>query len=181
VGKTTVSEILAERVGGEHVDLSELAERRGLITGVDSERETSIVDLKRMKGLISSMTGSSGSPLIIDGHYAVDVVPPEAVRLVFVLRRAPWVLKVELEARGYPPSKVRENVEAELLGVCLADAMGSNEPGKVCEIDTTGRPPEETAGEILSVMEGTSGCLRGQIDWMASPEVEGLLEELDCT
>ncbi len=181
VGKTAVSEILAERVGGAHIDLTELAIGRGFLTGVDEERDTSVVDLERIKGFISSEIESSDRPLIIEGHFATDVVSPQSVSIVFVLRRAPWLLKEELEARGYTPIKVKENVEAELLGVCLADAMGSNEPEKVCEIDTTGRPPEETAGEILSVMEGNRGCLRGQIDWMASPEVEGLLEELDCT
>ena len=176
VGKTTVAGMLAERLGGTPIDLSRLAEREDLITGWDEERKTAIADLDRLRDRLLEIQASSGGPLIVEGHLAADVVPPEAASFVFVLRRAPWRLKEELEARGYEPGKVRENVEAELLDVCLAEAVEAYGPSRVCEIDTTDRTPEEVVEEVLSIINGDGVCRSGRIDWLGCTEAEGLLE-----
>lgn len=176
VGKTTVAEMLAERLGGTHIDLSNLAQTEGLVTGWDEERGTAVADLRGVRGRLMEIHGSSEEPLIIEGHFAADIVPPEAASFIFVLRRAPWRLREELEARGYTPEKVRENVEAELLDVCLVEALEAHGPERVCEIDTTNWTPEEIVKEILSVINGASACRYGRIDWLGCPESEGLLE-----
>ena len=182
VGKTTVARILAERLSGTHIDLSDLAERGGLITGWDEERGTAVADLDGMRDWLAQIRDSSKEPLIIGGHFAADVVPSEVASFVFVLRRAPWRLKEELEARGYGEEKVRENVEVELLDICLVEALGAYGPERVCEIDTTNRMPGEVVEEILSIISGDSICRRGYIDWLGCAESERLLEELRaCT
>ena len=176
VGKTTVADRLAEGLGGVHIDLSNLAERENLITGWDEERGTAIVDLNGMRERLMQIHDSPKGPLIVEGHFAPDIVPSEVASFIFVLRRAPWRLKEELEARGYGREKVRENVEAELLGVCLVEAIEAYGPERICEIDTTGRTPEEIAEEILSIIDG-GACDRGRIDWLGCAESERLLED----
>jgi len=177
VGKSTVAEMLTEQLSGVHIDLSELAERMGLITGWDEERGTAIADLNGLRRRLKLIHDASEKPLIVEGHFAAEIVPSEAASFIFVLRRAPWRLKEELEARGYGEGKVRENVEAELLDVCLIEAIEAYGDERICEIDTTGRTREDVVEEILAVTKGDAACRRGQIDWLGRPESERLLED----
>lgn len=179
VGKTTVSRLLAENMGSQLVNVSHLAERESLTTGSDSLRETSIVDLDRMRETLSTIVKESKGPVIVEGHFAHDVVPSREVSHAFVLRRAPWRLREELEARGYPKEKVWENVEAELVDVCLVEAVKALGSERVCEIDTTDRPPMEVVEEIASVIRGMTPCAHSKVDWLDRDETKKMLEGRD--
>lgn len=182
VGKTTIARMLSERMGGVHIDLSNLPNSEGIITDFDKRRETSIVDLEGMRAWLTPILEDGEEPLILDGHFAADVVPPPAVSYAFVLRRAPWKLKDELGARGYSEEKVMENVEAELLDVCLVEAIEALGSERVCEIDTTGRTSEEAADEAIHIIQGVRPCHHGHIDWLGHAESRELLEEMGrCT
>lgn len=178
VGKSTVSRMLAERLGGSHIDLSDLAERMGLITGWDEDRVTAMADLEGVRQRLTRIHDASEEPLVVEGHFAADVVPSEAASFIFVLRRAPWVLKEELEARGYGKGKVEENVEAELLDVCLVDAIEAYRPDRICEVDTTGQTLEDVVKEILRIVKGDAECCHGQIDWLGHAKSKRLLEDM---
>ena len=177
VGKTTVARLLAGLIRGSHVDLSAFSSERGLITGRDVERDTSIVDLAETRERLRDVIEASDAPLVIEGHFASEVIARDAPAFVFVLRRAPWVLKKELQDRGYGDLKVRENVEAELIGVCLADALEAFGEDKVCEIDTTNRTVEDVVREILSIIKGEGKCSKGTVDWLELKDPNWLLGE----
>jgi adenylate kinase len=175
VGKTTVAELLADRMRGAYINLSDLAENEGLITGFDEIRGTTIVDLEGMKKRLAQIIDAGSGAMIFDGHYATDVISREVDSLAFVLRRAPWNLREELAARGYPEEKVRENVEAELLDVCLVEAIEVLGAERVCEVDTTGKTPQEVVDEVMSTIRGSKPCRRGIVDWLGHPESRELL------
>ncbi|RLI32318.1 hypothetical protein DRO66_11510 [Candidatus Bathyarchaeota archaeon] len=176
VGKSTVASAVAERLGCPVIGVSELAVKEGALLGRDEERDTDVVDLPRLKEIIAEAVSATEGPIIVEGHYAYDVVPSDLVSHALVLRRAPWVLKKELRERGYSDEKVQENVEAELLDVPLVEAIEALGPDLVCEADTTGRTPEETVDEVLGIVEGSMPCRRNLVDWLGSPETRGLLE-----
>ncbi len=176
VGKSTVASAVAERLGCPVIGVSELAVKEGALLGRDEERDTDVVDLPRLKEIIAEAISATEGPIIVEGHYAYDVVPSDLVSHALVLRRAPWVLKEELRERGYSDEKVQENVEAELLDVPLVEAIEALGPDLVCEADTTGRTPEETVDEVLGIVEGSMPCRRNLVDWLGSPETRGLLE-----
>jgi adenylate kinase len=177
-GKTTISTLLAAELHAEHIELTRLVKEGGLSQGWDETRATTIADMKALRHAIVNIVENCTGNVIVDGHYSPEVSPREETNLVVVLRRAPWVLKEELQARGYSARKVRENVEAELLGTCLADALAAQDPAKVCEVDTTGETPEETVRFILAALDGDVACVHGDVDWMDQPEAEKLLREL---
>ncbi len=86
------------------------------------------------------------------------------VDLAVVLRCRPSVLRTRLEARGWPSTKVRENVEAEAIDLILQEAVARLP--FVFEIDTTDATPEETAVAILAIVQGkTQGHEPGSVDW----------------
>ena len=176
VGKSTVAGAVAERLGCPVIGVSELAVKEGALLGRDEERDTDVVDLPRLKEIIAEAVSATEGPIIVEGHYAYDVVPSDLVSRALVLRRAPWVLKEKLRERGYSDEKVQENVEAELLDVPLVEAIEALGPDLVCEADTTGRTPEETVDEVLGIVEGSMPCRRNLVDWLGSPETRGLLE-----
>lgn len=176
VGKSTVAVAVAERLGCPVIGVSELAVKEGALLGRDEDRDTDIVDLPRLKEIIAEAVSATEGPIIVEGHYAYDVVPSDLVSHALILRRAPWILKEELRERGYSNEKISENVEAELLDVPLVEAIEALGSDLVCEADTTGRTPEETVGEVLGIVEGSIPCRRNLVDWLGSPETRALLE-----
>lgn len=85
-------------------------------------------------------------------------------RLV-ILRCRPDVLRSRLEARGYPPAKVAENVEAEALDVILCEALEIHPPGHLLELETTARSAEETADLVEAFVDGRLGPSHGTFDF----------------
>lgn len=152
-------------------------EREGLYTGLDRKRDTFVADLDKVSERVKEIIAVSSREVVIEGHYAIDVVPPEDVHLVFVLRRDPEDLRRVLRERGYREEKVRENLAAEILDVCLYEAVNRCGASKVCEIDVTGRRVEDVVEEILQVLYGTKGCKVGGVDWLGKLEAEGKLDD----
>jgi len=177
VGKSSISKMLASILGARLISISELVKKEGLYTGWDEKRETLIADTDRLSERISEIINAERRTIIIEGHYAVHVVPPEKVDLIFVLRRDPRKLKKTLEDRGYSRRKVMENLAAEILDVCLFDAVDICGVEKVCEIDTTSRSPEEIVDEIILVIKGERKPEVGIVDWLGMLESEGILDD----
>lgn len=177
VGKTSVSKKLAAKLDAVHVDLAELVKREKLYCGIDKERNSIIADLDKVSQRIKEVIQEAKGDVIIDGHYAVHVVNPETVDFVFVLRKDPRRLKALMERRGYSGKKLWENLEAEILDVCLMEAIDVCGKGKVCEIDTTDMSIDEAVDEVLRVINGERKCSVGIVDWLGKLEREGVLED----
>jgi adenylate kinase len=178
VGKTSVAHHLTPKLDALYVNLTDLATHENLILGKDEERNTTIVDEVKMKRRINQIiTKSDKQNIIIDGHYAVNVVPPKLVTRVFVLRRDPVELRKFMTNSGYSDRKLNENLASEILDVCLIDALHAVGAAKVCELNITGKTVEETSEEILSLIDDPSKCEVGIVDWLGKLESEGLLDQ----
>ena len=177
VGKSTIGRLLAERVGAQYVDLGRLVRDRGLYVGVDEEDGSLIVDLKLLADEVSRLAGSTDGWVVLEGHYAHQVAPKNAVYLVFVLRKNPHQLREELRSRGYREGKISENLEAEILDVCLWEAVELHGREKVYEVDVSDRNPEEVVEELLNAIKAGAGGRVGIVDWLGLLEREGRLHE----
>ena len=179
VGKTSVSNLLATELNALHIDLGELVTREKLSSGVDRSRGALIADRAKLSGRVREMIERRGvnRDVIVDGHYATDVIPSKNVTKVFVLRRDPEELKKLMEARGFRGRKLWENLAAEILGTCLYDAVRAVGLGRVCEVDVTGRNIEEVVDDMVSVLDGKKQCTVGIVDWLGKLECENRLGE----
>jgi adenylate kinase len=102
VGKTSVAHLLASKLEALYLNLTELAMHENLISGKDEERDSIIVDENRMRRKIREIIeGCDQNDIVIDGHYAVGVVPKKLVTYVFVLRRDPVELRKFMEQCGF--------------------------------------------------------------------------------
>jgi len=178
VGKTSVARLLASKLDALYVNLTELAVRENLVSGKDEERDSIIVDENRMRHKIREIIdGCDQNDIIIDGHYAVSIVPKKFVTYVFVLRRDPVELRKFMEQCGFSGRKLWENLASEILDVCLVDALNVHGKEKVCELDVTGKSVKEVVSEILDVLGRHKECHVGIVDWLGKLESEGLLGE----
>lgn len=177
VGKTTTSHKLASKLNAPYIGVTELVKKQQLITGIDENRQTLVADTKKVSKQLQQILAKTEGRVIIEGHYAVDVVPNKDVNTVFVLRRDPRELKNALEKRGYQEKKLWENLAAEILDVCLWDALSACGADKVCEIDVSGKTVEAVVEEMTMVLEKKEERRHGIVDWLGKLENEGQLEE----
>jgi adenylate kinase len=177
VGKTTTAKALAKKLNAEYINLTDYAKQNNLTLGEDTERCTTIIDEEAMQTSIGkSIDTSQNEYIIIDGHYAAAVIPEQQVTQVFVLRRNPKELKQFMIQRGYSDSKMWENLQAEIIDICLGEAMEAH-AGRVCELDVTGKTVQEVVLDIIEILEKRKSCQVGQIDWMGTLESEGMLDQ----
>jgi adenylate kinase len=176
-GKTTIAKALTVKLNAEYINLTDYAKVYQLTLGEDKERKTIIINENKMrKKLAEAINASDKANIIIDGHYAAAVTPAEFVTNVFVLRRNPKELKQFMEKCGFEGNKLWENLSAEILDVCLVEAVNA-QPGKVCELDVTGKTVEAVIDEIMDVLERGKKCYCGIIDWLGMLEREGLTDQ----
>lgn len=163
VGKTTVAKEVARKLGIRYVNVAELAVSEGLVAGYDAERKSYIIDEDAVKRRLRELAFEGDA--VVDTHVAT-AVPSELVDVAVVLRLDPRELKSRLEARGYPPTKVMENVQAEILDSCLIEAVEEFGVEKTFEIDATGKNIEQVVEEILRVVKERKGPKPGSVNWL---------------
>jgi adenylate kinase len=157
-GKTVLGKALVkEGKKGEHLELGEMIKEEGLYLGYDQERDTLILDgekfQERIRELIENNEEKEGF-LVIDGHIA-DLIPKDLVDLVVVLKCNPKVLRERLKEKDYFEEKIEENVEAEIMEVCLNDALEAFGEEKIMVLDTSVTSGEELAIRVIEkLLEG---------------------------
>jgi len=177
VGKTIVSEGLAKKLRAVHIDIGDLVKREGLASGYDEKRQTWIADNKKLEKRLQPIMSGTRKNVIVDGHYATDVIPKSQISRVFVLRCHPMQLRQRMQARGFEGAKLKENLAAEILDVCLTDSVNIVGVDKVCEIDTTDKTVDAVINEIASVIRRGKRCTVGTVDWLGQLEIEGSLDQ----
>jgi adenylate kinase len=155
-----------------------LEKHRLLILGADEARKTQIADIPRVARRIMKIVMDVNGYIIIDGHYASDLVEAKDLFMAFILRRDPTELQSILRKRGYNPNKVSENVASEILDICLVDALQAYGKDKVCEIDCSSKDSTTIAEEISSILSKAKKCRVGIVDWLTKLETEGTLDTL---
>jgi adenylate kinase len=176
-GKTTTAKQLTAKLDALYINLTDYAKTYQLTQGEDKERKTIIIDEEKMRTkLAQTINSTDKTNIVIDGHYAAAVTPAELATKVFVLRRNPKELKQFMEKCGFEGIKLWENLSAEILDVCLIEAM-LTQAGKICELDVTGKTVEAVINEIMDVLEKGKKCYAGYVDWLGMLEREGLTDQ----
>jgi len=115
---------------------------------------------------------------VVYGHLLPHVLRKSEVGLVAVLRCEPSVLKGRLVKRGYPPGKVTENVEAELIGVVLDECVSRFGRDRVREYDTTSSPPKDVAKAIARDARAARRPPPAWMDWTLGYDSPSMLRSL---
>lgn len=155
VGKTEVADEL-ERKGYKIIRIEEIADE--FVAGYDEERESKIVDEKKMNEYIKKIE-EGDDILIIEGHlsHLMDVDG------IIILRCHPEELKKRMESKKWKKKKIRENLEAEALDIILERALERHE--KIWEIDTTLKKLSEVVDEVERIIKEMPSPFYGKIDY----------------
>lgn len=143
-GKTSLALEIAKN-GYEYVDANKVIEQNNLVESFDKKRDTNVVDEKKLSDAFVKLIKSKKN-LIIDSHMS-HCIPAKYVNVCIVTKCNLKVLKKRLENKGYSKEKVRENLDAEILDVCLTEAEEAEH--KLLIVDTTKRSPREIAKSLL--------------------------------
>ena len=152
-GKTTIAKILSENHDLFLISLTEFVKENKLWAEFDEERETYVIDEERVYAKIIEVLEQKKDNYIVEGHF-LDIIPSQYFDKVFVLRTPIKILRQRLSERKYHSKKIEENIEAEIMEVCLTDALYEYGPEKVMVVYTD-KSIEETIRVIEDSLETT--------------------------
>ncbi|MBQ2653829.1 MAG: adenylate kinase family protein [Methanobrevibacter sp.] len=161
-GKTTVSEVLSEKLNCKLIKINDLAIDNGFVLGIDEDKGYKVIDIPRLNDEVSQIISNSDEMLIFEGHLAHLC---NGADKVIVLRVRPDILRSRLEERNYSESKIQENLEAEAMGVCTAEAYDIY-GDDVSEIDVSDLTVDEIVELIIKVVNCDIKFPIGDVDFM---------------
>ncbi|MEA4957045.1 hypothetical protein SDC9_07589 [bioreactor metagenome] len=191
-GKTSLANFLKEKFSDNYISkiikISELAIQNDMIEGIDSDKGYKIVNISKLDKKINEeienfmlnnlILDSSSNDinniksnnkkyfklLIVEGHLS-HLCNCKNVDKIIVLRLNPKILEKRLKSRSYSENKINENLEAEALGVCSAEAY-QNYADHLNEIDTSDLSINEVASIVESIIFDEKSFPVGKIDFM---------------
>jgi len=175
-GKSLLGSSIARLLGRRFVTVSWIVLEKGLWIQYDAQRRSFVIDYERLLEALKRYTRH-----VVETHWLEPFEELlDVVEGVVVTRCHPVVLLRRLERRGWPPQKVAENVEAELVGVIAEEAKrlaGKGVP--VVEIDTTrGSPAQNAADAVKMLRRGEARCCTEWLSVLREEELGFLLEKL---
>ncbi len=150
-GKTELAKFIEKEMGFKRIDVKNIIDLNNICTEHDEARQCMIVDVDELNKILIKIIKESKENIVIESHLSHHL-PPKYVDLCIVTKCNLQILKKRLEARGYPESKVRENLDAEIFDNCLMEA---DEYGhKLLIVDTSHEiDVEEVMGEIKEAVK----------------------------
>ena len=161
VGKTTIAELFSE---GDFTILSvkDLAKQYGCEGDFDESTQSMDIDIHR---LAEQFESNLLDDAIVDGHLSHFL----EVDGIVILRCNPSVLQERLAKRDYSESKIKANVEWEMIAGTWSEIIEFELDQPILELDTTNCDPNEAYEKIIEwINDGHSqGPIQTRIDWLA--------------
>ena len=174
-GKTTVAielnDYLSDNgLNSKLIKINDFAIENDLVLGEDPDKFYKVIDIDKLNdclngeinNFLSTDTNGSIKVLIVEGHLSHLC---EGADKMIVLRLNPDILQIRLEERNYTESKIQENLEAEALAVCSAEAYDIYED-KTNEIDASDKSVDEIRDLIIDIASDKLESPVGSIDFM---------------
>lgn len=150
-GKSSAAKILKKKEFAV-IELNSEIKRHRLYSGYDRKRKTHVADFGKIEKFLKKELKQKeyeSKTIIIDSHLS-HLLPSRIVDAVVVLRCEPAVLEKRLKKKDWNAEKIRENAEAEIIGLIEYEARKRHR--KVFVIDATKVSPEQAAGKIRKQM-----------------------------
>ena len=124
-GKTLIAKKLAKKSKYLYVDVKKLIKNFRLNEKFDKKRKSWIVDINKLNKILIEIIKLSkyekANGVVFDSHLA-HYLPNKYVDLCIVTRTKTKKLFSRLKKRGYSVSKIKENLEAEIMQIILEEA-----------------------------------------------------------
>lgn len=147
-GKSSVAKQLQTAYNIPVLEINKIVKEKELFLGYNHRRDTLIIDKVAVEDYLTKCLVELEVVLVV-GHY-VEFPALQTARLVFVLRCNPAILRKRLQERGYVQVKIDENIDSEIMQVCLEEGRAFFRDAVILEFDTTMKGMQEIAGEIYN-------------------------------
>ncbi len=134
-GKTALSKALAKELNYKYLNPKILFKKYKLIQGYDKKLKSNIINIKKLNKILIKIIKENKN-LIIDSHLS-HYLPNKYVDLCIVTKCNLKTLKKRLIKRKYSKIKIDENMECEIMDVCLMEAKELKH--NILIVDTTNR------------------------------------------
>jgi len=181
-GKTTITQEISQLEKSEYISLNELIVSKRFYEKYDKKRDTYIADFDKMIPYIIKVIEQAKKKKLkyffIEGHFA-DIIPKKFIDLVIILRCHPDVLRKRLEKRDYKESKIRENLQAEILGNSTNYILEKDLKCPIYEINTSNKSIDLIIKIISDIINNEEPNLKsiGNIDWLCELYKKNRLNE----
>ncbi|MGC8569178.1 MAG: AAA family ATPase [Nitrososphaeria archaeon] len=157
-GKSEVGRALASLLSMPHIDYAQYLLEKG---AADVEGDEIVINEREARDLLKDITSG-----IVSGIYSLEYLDPEKVYMAYVLRCNPRILLYRYLLRGYSLSKIRDNLGAEYLDLCLKMAIERVSIDKVSQLDVSYTTPQYAALRIYdSITRGRR--IFDRVDWLS--------------
>ncbi len=157
VGKHTVAEKIAKRLGLAIIDINKIAGESGLF---EENEDVNDVDTDKLKKILGQKISDNN---LIVGHLAPYVLDKNQVKIMIVLRRSPYDLIAVYKNRKYSDKKIKDNTGSEILGIIAHDAINRFDE-KTVQMNITGKTIKESEEGVMSIISTNKG--NENIDWL---------------
>ena len=140
-GKTSVAKEL-KRLNFKIVNFNKEIEKCNLIVGYDKKRKSKIVDENKLSDCYKKYDYNC----VVESHLS-HFIDPKYVETSVVLKCNPKELRKRLKKKGWSKEKIEENIESEIMDICLNETIEMKH--KPIVIDTTNKKPKEVAEIIM--------------------------------
>ncbi len=163
VGKTTVVKLLGKELGANVISLNDLLKKHKIRSSFDPGRKTRVVDAGEIRKAVRNNI-IRNKLNIVDGHLSYVAKSD----IIFILRCRPDVLARRMGKKKWARTKIKENIDAEILDAITIDALKTAGKDRIVEIDTTKKTPHQTAAVIRKILNNHALQRKysiGKIDW----------------
>jgi len=157
VGKHTITQEIAEKLGLSIIDINSIAKDAGLF---EKNEDTNDVDTSKLEKILEQKISDKN---VIVGHLAPYVFDKNKVKIMIVLRKNPYDLISVYKERKYTDKKSMENLGSEVLGIIAHDAISKFQE-KVFQINTSGKSIQEVVEKVMTLISSNIG--NEEVDWL---------------
>ena len=158
-GKTTIARNLGKKNNWKIISLGDLVIKENLFKEVDEARNTKIIDENSLISKIREIASNlQEKTLVFEAHYA-DLVPDDLCSIGILLRTHPKDLWQRLEERQYSNGKIKENVQAEILGDCASYLIKKKFKEGILEFNTSTLSVEKIGTLITNYIQGRDNAV----------------------
>lgn len=159
-GKTSLSNVLAEKLDFEVLHLNEIALKYKIEEVLELQTFDFNLDdaISEIEKIMKEYKGVDSKNLIVESHFS-HFINPELVDLLVVINRDLKLLEKEYISRGYNSLKIKENLEAESFNICFYEALeeGYVEEEQVFCFDNSKSVDELIVSMLLLINEVKNG------------------------
>ncbi len=160
-----MSRNLGKQLGLDVIELGRLVRENKLYKRFDPRTLSYEIDERRVRDYLEGSVRKK--TVVVATHTVGRSFRPRRVRLAIVLRVDPVILYRRLRARRWTRQKAWENVESELVDVCLEEAVRLLGRKKVVEIDTTNLSKSKVLSTALAAVNVKNKFSAFRVDWLS--------------